>query len=68
MLHLLMRHSGEVMSRTQIISTVWDMNFDCETNVVEVTIRRLRAKVDDPFENKLIHTLRGVGYTLENRE
>lgn len=68
LLHLLMRHSGEVMSRTQIISTVWDMNFDCETNVVEVTIRRLRAKVDDPFENKLIHTLRGVGYTLENRE
>lgn len=68
LLHLLMRHSGEVMSRTQIISLVWDMNFDCDTNVVEVSIRRLRAKIDDPFDNKLIHTLRGVGYVLESRE
>ncbi|MDG9928033.1 MULTISPECIES: heavy metal response regulator transcription factor [unclassified Pseudomonas] len=68
LLHLLMRHSGEVLSRTQIISLVWDMNFDCDTNVVEVSIRRLRAKIDDPFERKLIHTLRGVGYTLEERE
>ncbi len=67
LLHLLMRHSGEVMSRTQIISMVWDMNFDCDTNVVEVSIRRLRAKIDDPFEHKLIHTLRGVGYVLESR-
>ncbi|GFM84624.1 DNA-binding response regulator [Pseudomonas cichorii] len=68
LLHLLMRHSGEVLSRTQIISLVWDMNFDCDTNVVEVSIRRLRAKIDDPFDNKLIHTLRGVGYVLESRE
>lgn len=68
LLHLLMRHTGEVMSRTQIISLVWDMNFDCDTNVVEVSIRRLRAKIDDPFEHKLIHTLRGVGYVLESRE
>lgn len=68
LLHLLMRHSGEVMSRTQIISLVWDMNFDCDTNVVEVSIRRLRAKIDDPFDRKLIHTLRGVGYVLEARE
>lgn len=68
LLHLLMRHTGEVMSRTQIISLVWDMNFDCDTNVVEVSIRRLRAKVDDPFEHKLIHTLRGVGYVLELRD
>lgn len=67
LLHLLMRHSGEVMSRTRIISLVWDMNFDCDTNVVEVSIRRLRAKVDDPFDHKLIHTLRGVGYVLEVR-
>jgi len=67
LLHLLMRHTGEVMSRTQIISMVWDMNFDCDTNVVEVSIRRLRAKIDDPFEHKLIHTLRGVGYVLEMR-
>ncbi|MBK5512798.1 MULTISPECIES: heavy metal response regulator transcription factor [unclassified Pseudomonas] len=68
LLHLLMRQSGEVLSRTQIISLVWDMNFDCDTNVVEVSIRRLRAKIDDPFDNKLIHTLRGVGYVLEARE
>ncbi|QLF92900.1 heavy metal response regulator transcription factor [Pseudomonas sp. ABC1] len=68
LLHLLMRRSGEVLSRTQIISQVWDMNFDCDTNVVEVSIRRLRAKIDDPFEAKLIHTLRGVGYVLESRE
>ncbi|MGZ7456999.1 heavy metal response regulator transcription factor [Pseudomonas sp. Ma2-10] len=68
LLHLLMRQSGEVLTRTQIISLVWDMNFDCDTNVVEVSIRRLRAKIDDPFDNKLIHTLRGVGYVLESRE
>lgn len=68
LLHLLMRRSGEVLSRTQIISLVWDMNFDCDTNVVEVCIRRLRAKIDDAFERKLIHTLRGVGYVLEERE
>lgn len=68
LLHLLMRHTGEVLTRTQIVSMVWDINFDCDTNVVEVSIRRLRAKVDDPFERKLIHTLRGVGYVLEARE
>ena len=67
LLHYLMRNSGVVLSRTQIISQVWDMNFDCDTNVVEVSIRRLRAKIDDPFESKLIHTLRGVGYVLEKR-
>ncbi|MOA32365.1 Transcriptional activator protein CopR [compost metagenome] len=67
LLHLLMRRSGEVLSRSQIISLVWDMNFDCDTNVVEVSIRRLRAKIDDPFKKKLIHTLRGVGYVLEDR-
>ncbi|WP_223542415.1 heavy metal response regulator transcription factor [Pseudomonas sp. BF-RE-26] len=68
LLHLLMRQSGEVLTRTQIISLVWDMNFDCDTNVVEVSIRRLRAKIDDPFDSKLIHTMRGVGYVLETRE
>lgn len=68
LLHLLMRQSGEVLTRTQIISLVWDMNFDCDTNVVEVSIRRLRAKIDDPFDSNLIHTLRGVGYVLEARE
>ena len=55
------------MTRTQIISLVWDINFDCDTNVVDVSIRRLRAKIDEPFEKKLIHTLRGVGYVLEDR-
>ncbi|UVJ41947.1 heavy metal response regulator transcription factor [Pseudomonas sp. LS1212] len=67
LLHLLMRQAGVVLTRTQIISQVWDMNFDCDTNVVEVSMRRLRAKIDDPFEIKLIHTLRGVGYVLEER-
>jgi len=56
-----------VLSRTCIAEQVWDMNFDSDTNVVEVAIRRLRAKVDDPFEPKLIHTVRGVGYVLEER-
>jgi len=67
LLHVLMRHSGEVLTRTQIISLVWDMNFDCDTNVVEVSISRLRGKIDDASEVKLIHTLRGVGYVLEVR-
>jgi two-component system copper resistance phosphate regulon response regulator CusR len=56
-----------VLSRTQIASLVWDINFDSDTNVVEVAIRRLRAKVDDDFTDKLIHTVRGVGYVLEHR-
>ena len=67
LLHLLMRRSGEVLTRTQIASLVWDMNFDSDTNVVEVAIRRLRVKVDEPFERKLIHTVRGVGYVMEER-
>ncbi|QQZ44679.1 heavy metal response regulator transcription factor [Pseudomonas sp. SK3(2021)] len=68
LLHVLMRQSGEVLTRTQIISLVWDMNFDCDTNVVEVSISRLRAKIDDASEIKLIHTIRGVGYVLEVRQ
>jgi len=67
LLHLFMRRTGEVLTRTQIASLVWDMNFDSDTNVVEVAIRRLRVKVDEPFERKLIHTVRGVGYVLEER-
>ena len=67
LLTLLMQRSGEVLSRTQIASLVWDINFDSDTNVVEVAIRRLRAKVDDDFTDKLIHTVRGVGYVLEHR-
>jgi two-component system copper resistance phosphate regulon response regulator CusR len=67
LLTLLCRKTGEVLSRTQIASMVWDINFDSDTNVVEVAIRRLRAKIDDPFAQKLIHTVRGVGYVLEAR-
>lgn len=67
LLTLLMQKTGEVLSRTQIASLVWDIHFDSETNVVEVAIRRLRAKIDDPFDEKLIHTVRGVGYVLERR-
>lgn len=67
LLTLLAQKSGEVLSRTQISSLVWDIHFDSDTNVVEVAIRRLRAKIDDPFEEKLIHTVRGVGYVLERR-
>jgi len=67
LLHLLARHAGEVISRTRIAEQVWDMNFDSDTNVVEVAVRRLRAKIDDPFPAKLIHTVRGVGYVLELR-
>jgi two-component system copper resistance phosphate regulon response regulator CusR len=64
-LQLLARRRGEVLSRTQIASYVWDMNFDSDTNVVEVAIRRLRSKIDDGHEVKLIHTVRGMGYVLD---
>jgi len=67
LLSLLMRRATEVLSRTLIAEQVWDMNFDSDTNVVDVHIRRLRAKVDDPFDSKLIHTVRGAGYVLEDR-
>jgi two-component system, OmpR family, copper resistance phosphate regulon response regulator CusR len=66
LLALLTKRKGEVLSRTLIAELVWEMNFDSDTNVVDVAIRRLRAKVDDPFERKLIHTVRGVGYVLED--
>lgn len=68
LLELLMRRQGEVLSRSLIASQVWDMNFDSDTNVIEVAIRRLRSKVDDPFSPKLIHTLRGMGYVLEGSD
>lgn len=67
LLTLLVQRSGQVLSRTQIASLVWDIHFDSDTNAVEVAIRRLRAKIDDPFPEKLIHTVRGVGYVLERR-
>lgn len=68
LLELLMRRSGEVLPRSLIASQVWDMNFDSDTNVIDVAIRRLRAKVDDNFTPKLIHTVRGMGYKLENEQ
>ncbi|ULQ47464.1 heavy metal response regulator transcription factor [Flagellatimonas centrodinii] len=65
LLELLARRQGEVLPRSLIASQVWDMNFDSDTNVIDVAIRRLRAKIDDDFEPKLIHTVRGMGYTLD---
>ena len=65
LLELLLRRQGEVLPRSLIASQVWDMNFDSDTNVVEVAVRRLRAKIDDDFEVKLIRTVRGMGYVLE---
>ena len=65
LLELLVRHQGEVLPRSLIASQVWDMNFDSDTNVIDVAIRRLRAKMDDDFEPKLIHTVRGMGYKLD---
>lgn len=64
LLELLLRHQGEVLSRTYIAEAVWEMTFDGDSNVIDVNIRRLRAKVDDPHERKLIHTVRGRGYVL----
>jgi len=65
LLELLIRRQGEVLPRSLIASQVWDMNFDSDTNVIEVAMRRLRAKIDDEFEPKLIQTIRGMGYVLE---
>ncbi len=67
LLTLLVRRQGEVLSRTELAEQVWDMNFDTETNMVEVAIRRLRGKLDAPFERSLLHTVRGMGYVLEAR-
>ncbi|WP_434604546.1 heavy metal response regulator transcription factor [Pseudomonas sp. R1-7] len=67
LLEMLLRRQGEVLPKSLIASQVWDMNFDSDTNVIEVAIRRLRIKIDDEFPNKLIHTVRGMGYVLEER-
>jgi two-component system copper resistance phosphate regulon response regulator CusR len=64
---LLARHKGEILSKMMIAEQVWDMNFDSDANVVEVAIKRLRAKVDAPYPVKLLHTVRGMGYVLETR-
>ena len=66
LLELLLRRQGEVLPRSLIASQVWDMNFDSDTNVIEVAMRRLRAKVDDAFSPKLIRTVRGMGYVMED--
>jgi two-component system copper resistance phosphate regulon response regulator CusR len=68
LLELLVRRQGEVLPRSLIASQVWEMNFESDTNVIEVAMRRLRAKIDDEFEAKLIRTVRGMGYVLESPE
>ena len=68
LLELLLRRRGEVLPKSLIASQVWDMNFDSDTNVIEVAVRRLRAKIDDDFELKLIHTARGMGYMMDAPE
>jgi two-component system copper resistance phosphate regulon response regulator CusR len=65
LLHFFMQNQGQVLSRSLIASRVWDMNFDSDTNVVDVAVRRLRQKIDEPFEGRLIHTVHGVGYRCE---
>ncbi|MGE8638323.1 MAG: winged helix-turn-helix domain-containing protein, partial [Achromobacter sp.] len=67
LLALLLRRHGQVLSRTTLAEQVWDMNFDSDTNVIDVAVRRLRSKLDDPFDAKLLHTVRGMGYVLESR-
>ena len=67
LLSALARHQGEILSKTALAEMVWDVNFDSDANVVEVAIKRLRAKLDGPFSGKLLHTIRGMGYVLESR-
>ena len=64
LLEYLMRNAGKVVSKTMILSHVWEYNFDPQTNIVDVLVSRLRDKIDRPFETKLIHTVRGVGYVI----
>lgn len=66
LLQFMLERKGEVLPRSVIASQVWDMNFDSDTNVIDVAIRRLRVKIDEDFEPKLIHTVRGMGYKLED--
>jgi two-component system, OmpR family, copper resistance phosphate regulon response regulator CusR len=67
LLQLLAERQGEVLTRTFITSQIWDMNFDSDTNVVDVAVKRVRAKIDNSFDKKLLHTVRGMGYVLEDR-
>jgi len=68
LLALLVQRTGEVIARTLLLEQVWDVNFDGDTNVIDVAVGRLRKKLDDPFPTKLLHTVRGVGYVLERRD
>lgn len=67
LLEFFMQHEGEVLSKTLIASKIWDMNFHSDTNVIEVAVKRLRKRIDDGFQHKLIHTVRGMGYVMEYR-
>ena len=67
LLELLLRRKGRALSRREIAEQIWDMNFDGDMNVIEVAIRRLRSKIDVPFQTRLLHTVRGLGYILEQR-
>ncbi|MFC1236707.1 heavy metal response regulator transcription factor [Vibrio sp. F74] len=66
LLELFLRKRGEVLSRSAIASLIWDMNFDSDTNVIDVAVKRLRAKIDKPYDIKLIHTVRGMGYKIDD--
>ena len=66
LLGALARRPGRVLSRTELAELVWDMNFDSHTNVVDVAVRRLRAKIDDGHDDKLLHTVRGAGYVIRD--
>ena len=68
LLEYLMRNAGRVVSKTMILSHVWEYNFDPQTNIVDVLVSRLREKIDRPFEKKLLQTVRGVGYVLRAGE
>jgi two-component system copper resistance phosphate regulon response regulator CusR len=67
LLVFLLQHTGEVLTRALIAEKVWDINFDSDTNVIDVVVRRLRQKIDDPFDKKLLHTIRGIGYVIEEK-
>ncbi|MCG7499407.1 heavy metal response regulator transcription factor [Vibrio sp. Of7-15] len=67
LLEFFMQHEGEILSKTLIASKIWDINFHSDTNVIEVAVKRLRKRIDDGFQHKLIHTVRGMGYVMEYR-
>jgi heavy metal response regulator len=68
LLEFFMRYPGQVLTRTMLIEHVWDYNFDCMTNIVDVFVNRIRNKIDKGYDEKLIHTIRGVGYVMREME